>query len=827
MLQQVIIFLFFYLSSFILTEETSPPLSPAEEMAHFQLAEGFEIELVAAEPLVQDPVYSTFDEMGRLWVIEMRNYMPDIVGTNELDPVGRVKYLEDTNADGKMDKATLFADSLILPRAIQFYPDGVLIAENIPLWFYQDLDADGHADTRTLVDSTYGGGGLPEHSANGLLWGLDNWLYNAKSKFRYKRQGNTWLKEETEFRGQWGITQDNYGRLVYNYNWSQMHGDQVPPNYFGRNPNHEPTTGLDFGLTNERRVYPSRPTPAVNRGYIPGVLDAKGSLMEFTSACSPFVYRGGHLGKDFEENVLVCEPAGNLIKRNTMKWESVSPEGKNPYPNYDFLTATDERFRPVHLHSGPDGALYITDMYRGLSQHGAYMTEYLKKVSLERGLDKHIHLGRIWRIKRKGESLQHSLLPGKANLSEKVAMLQSENAWYRDTAQRLLVQGNENETPNLVATLLSNSTNALGLIHAMHTLAALGATAVDKTTALLAHPNPFVASHALRNLENAISDKQLQNVLFKVILKQINSTQKPYALQVLLSSSLFTPPQQYTLIENILVQFEGEALLRDAAMSALYKRESELLFYLLEHKNWQKLNADKSIFMEQLSAAILKSQEKQSIKMVLSYLNQHANEAVINGLHTAALGIEKNAIVLENAEAIISNFNRADPRIHDLLEVLKWEGKKEEKQASTRTIVLNAEGKKQYAAGRQLFQTYCSGCHGADGKGVKRFAPPLLNSEWVVGNEQRTILILLHGIEGAITVNGHRYDVPEILPVMPAHSTLADSDLANIITYIRNDWGHEAEPTGRRTVGMLRLQTQGKVLPWSAELLLDKTKENE
>ena len=243
-----------------------------------------------------------------------------------------------------------------------------MVAENQALWLTEDTDHDLKADKKTLIDPDYAGNPLPEHAGNGLLRGTDNWYYNAKSKFRYRLHDGRWQRDTTEFRGQWGISQDDEGRLYYNYNWSQLHADLVPPNYMGRNSNHTPTTGIDHGLTSDRRVYPARPTPAVNRGYIPGTLNEQGKLVEFTAACSPFFYRGSALPEAYYGNVFVCEPSGNLIKRNVITNEGIRLAAHDPHPGSEFLASADERFRPVFITSGPDGALYVADMYRGLIQ---------------------------------------------------------------------------------------------------------------------------------------------------------------------------------------------------------------------------------------------------------------------------------------------------------------------------------------------------------------------------------------------------------------------------------------------------------------------------
>ena len=156
-------------------EDPSPVLTPAEEMATFQVEPGMEIQLVAAEPMVQEPVVITFDEDGRLWVVEMRGFMPTISGDGEEQPVGRVSVLEDQDGDGQMDTSTVYLDSLVMPRALAVVQGGALIAERNSLWMTQDLDGDLQADTKTLIDADYASNGLPEHSDNGLWRGVDNW----------------------------------------------------------------------------------------------------------------------------------------------------------------------------------------------------------------------------------------------------------------------------------------------------------------------------------------------------------------------------------------------------------------------------------------------------------------------------------------------------------------------------------------------------------------------------------------------------------------------------------------------------------------------------
>ena len=200
------------------------------------------------------------------------------------------------------------------------------------------------------------------------------------------KKGDKWLIEKTHFRGQWGITQDDYGRLYYNDNSTNIVGDYFAPGLGSTNKNQKDIAGYTERVVRDNRVYPSRPTPGVNRGYMDGVLDSSKRLVNLTAACGPVIYRGNLFGPAYDFNAFVAEPSANLIKRNVLSEKGYVTTGKQAYKGREFLTSPDERFRPVNLYNGPDGALYITDMYRGIIQHKTYLTPFLKKQIGERGL---------------------------------------------------------------------------------------------------------------------------------------------------------------------------------------------------------------------------------------------------------------------------------------------------------------------------------------------------------------------------------------------------------------------------------------------------------
>jgi mono/diheme cytochrome c family protein/glucose/arabinose dehydrogenase len=806
-------------------EGPSPAETPVAELASFQLEPGLAIQLVAAEPMVQDPVVIAFDEDGRLWVVEMRGFMPDIDGNGENKRVGRVSVLEDTNGDGQMDVSTIYIDSLIMPRAIAIVPGGALIAENEALWLTQDLDGDLHADSKTLIDSLYAGGPLIEHAGNGLWRNMDNWYYNAKSRFRYRLMDGVWRRDSTEFRGQWGICHDDKGRLYYNYNWSQLHADLVPPNYLSRNKNHTPTTGIDHGLTLDRRVYPIRSNPAVNRGYIPGTLDDKGSLREFTAACAPFFYRGTALPKEYYGNVFVCEPSGNLVKRNVVQEEGLLLTAHDPHPGREFLASFDERFRPVFLATGPDGALYVADMYRGLVQHGKYVTPYLREQTLKRKLVKPINRGRIWRIAPANAKPQKQRKLSIASSGELIRELSNPDGWRRDMAQRLLVEQNDKRIQQALSELALRGDNPLGRFHALWTLEGLHLLTPDLLFRIVPDRNPLVRSTAIRLLEPfAKADKNIRAKLGPVLFNALEKAPMEQVLQLALTASVLDPPASHRLLAGIVDRYDSSALIRDAVLSSLQDQELAFLKTLWKSPSFQTDQPSREIFLEMLTTSIVRKRSPAELSALLSMVDVKRKsfgwreKAVLNGVLIQGGNGKWKPIVLKAAPKILLRpDNRVEPsQLRTLSSLFQWPGHVPVVDSTQTKSLLSEAEQKQFVLGRQHYLTTCSGCHGTDGAGLKRFGPPLIASEWVTGDEKRLALILLHGIEGPLEVGGKTYDVPEILPVMPPHSTMGDASITAVLTYIRNEWGNHAGPVSNRTVGTTRHTTQGRVMPWTA-----------
>ncbi|HKQ39457.1 MAG TPA: c-type cytochrome [Verrucomicrobiae bacterium] len=468
----------------------APALPPEEALKTFTLKDGFRMELIASEPMVEEPVALSFDERGRIWVVEMRGFMPNADGKGERDIPGRVSILEDINGDGVPDKKTVFLDSLIMPRAVACVRGGALIAEPPHLWFCRDTNGDDVSDEKVEIASDYGDPKNPEHCANGLLLARDNWIYSLYHGYRYRFSNGNWTREANPVRAQWGLSQDDYGRLVYTSNSDHLRGDLLPTHYLAEKPPGSKMPGLGHKIAADQTVWPGRVNPGVNRGYLPNTLKPDGRLDKFTAACGTVIYRGDLFPRDYYGNAFVCEPAANMIRRSILSEKDGIITAENAYEKSEFVTSTDERFRPVNLYTGPDGALYVVDMYHGILQHGIYLTPYLRRQAEDRGLQEPIHLGRIYRIvpRTRGGKPPPNLATASAN--ELVQYLTHHNGWVRDTAQRLIVERQDTNAIPLLKSLKSD----LARLYALWTLEGLGH--FDRT--YLKDANAYVRAAAFR-----------------------------------------------------------------------------------------------------------------------------------------------------------------------------------------------------------------------------------------------------------------------------------------------------------------------------------------
>lgn len=612
----------------------SSPVVPAEaSVAKMQVEDGFEVKLVAAEPLINSPVALTFDEKGRMWVIEMQGYMPDTLGTGEEKPTGKIVILEDNNHDGIADKRTIFMDSLVLPRALCLIEDGILVAEPPKLWYVTIKD--DKPVNKVLVDSTYAEGGNVEHQPNGLLRALDNWIYNAKSSKRYRKKDGKWLIEKTHARGQWGISQDNYGRLYYNNNSENLLGDYFMPGLGAGNANQRRVAGFNEKIVADNSVYPARATTGVNRGYMEGVLNDSLRLVKFTAASGPAVYRGDLFDPDYHLNVFVPEPSANLIKRNIVEEKGYRVSGKQAYKSREFLASTDERFRPVSIYNGPDGALYVIDFYRGIIQHKTYLTGYLKNEINLRNLHQPLSYGRIYKIIPTNKKPVSTVLP--ADPQALADLLQHPNGWIRDKAQQMLIDGKFSQVVPALRQSLHQTAQPLQVIHSLWTMEGLGALQPADIIPLLQQnewPLRMQALSVLPSVMNKLTYQQYIPALEKM-LNEKDTLAAPYLAFIIHYIRLFDRQAAERLLVSVMKQYPESIYVADAVISNTYNNETSFL------KQVSAINPDTNLIinkrLQRVLVDIKNSKNNKDKKLLVKLYPKGATlfNSVCQGCHGA------------------------------------------------------------------------------------------------------------------------------------------------------------------------------------------------
>jgi mono/diheme cytochrome c family protein/glucose/arabinose dehydrogenase len=846
----------------------SPPLSPVEALKTFYLPPGYSVELVASEPLVKDPVAIDWDAEGRLWVVEMSGYMRNILGENERDPVGRVIVLADENGDGRMDKRTVFADGLVLARAVKVLDRGVLVGEPPNAWLMRDTNGDLRMDTKELVTNQYGRlEADPQNNANEFHWGLDNWIHVAAQDIALRLKNGAFEVRRTLRRGQWGVAEDDAGRIYRNTNESALHVDLVPTVYFARNPNLLRTRGSYERLADDNPdlnvVWPIRPTPATNRAYQFGILRADGSLARYTAVCAPVVYRGDRLPADLYGNVFVAEPAANLVSRIVLRDDGTTLGARKAYEQGEFLASTDERFRPVYLANAPDGTLYVVDMYRGILEDRLSMTEYLRDQILARKLEQPIGLGRIYRVVHETTRRDTSRALSSASPAQLVAMLSHPNGWWRDNAQRLLVERRPRSVIPALARLAQSAPDWRTRLHALWTLDGIDAIEPADVARALDDVSRDVRAAAVRLAERWLG--RPNHPLHAAVLKRLQDADWAVRRQLAASLGALPASERDAAMISLLEAHADDPVTLDAALSGLRGGEAGVLEKLMRAGAGQTPQREASITM--LAATVVRSAQEAGIQDLFAWIadggrTDWQRSALLRGMEVALLGAAipgtpaprvsatettvpapcptcpggragpGGAYAYQRpepppADPAASGGGRAGtrlplnrepvaltalapsdqlaPRVRTVLARISWPGKPGD---SASPPPLTADEQRRFDAGREIYKNICQACHQPDGRGQDKVAPTLIGGALTVGPAEIPVRILLNGKEGVFG----------LMP--PIGSTMRDEQIANVLTYVRREWGQAATPVDFDTVRAVRALSIGRSRPWTDEELM-------
>lgn len=607
-----------------------PPLHPDEALGRFKLEEGFRIEMVAHEPMIVDPIAMDIDADGRLWVIDMPTYMqvhdkgPLETSALERAPEARVVILEDADGDGRMDVHRVFYDGLILPRAIKVLRDGILVGEPPNVVFISDTSGDGKGDKKEIVYDNFGDASDPNiHSfPGGLMWGMDNWLHSSNDNVESIRKiDGQWKILPFRRLGQWGMTQDNWGRLYSANNARPLQTHFVPYGYSARHPLFQLSAGKNVSVGGDT-LWPAH-FVGVNRGYREGVLREDGTLIRATAASSTVIYRGDQFGDEYVGNAFSPEPGANLIKRFIIEDNPAEIERKADYAyrGREFLTSTDERFRPVNIYNSPDGALYVIDMYRGILEHASHLTDYLRDHAVKHDL--HIptgEFGRIYRIVRNDRDINYKVPKfSKMGPHNWVEYLHHKNGHLRDQAQQVLVQSSPPEVITTLEKLSGNKTVApYTRLHALWTLEGFDRSVYDFNKLSGVALNALDDNHArvraaaIRILEPAIAQNR-EDVLARLTKLAENESSEFVQLQLLGSLGESSDEKALQLMAMLLHENAESPYFHEMALTGVYKREARMADILRDKYKWgEKSGTAYTVFLAKLSEAQIAERKDNS-----------------------------------------------------------------------------------------------------------------------------------------------------------------------------------------------------------------------
>lgn len=599
-----------------------PATEPKDALKTFSVKEGFRLELAAHEPEVIDPVTMCFDERGRLFVVEMIDYSE----RREEDPhLGRIRMLEDVDGDGVYEKATIYAKELPWPTAVVAYGGGLYVGATPNIWWLKDVDGDGEADERKVVFTGFAAGASRlnvQALFNSFQFGMDNRIHGTASSAggKVKRPGEPDSKAITlrradfsfdprthEIRietggGQYGMSFDNEGRKFTCSNSSHAQAVMYDYHYQGLNPLFtmpSPRVGIavDGAAAEVFRLSPDEPWRVIRTrwrisGVVRGSVEGGGRVSGyFTGATGLTLFRGNAYPPGFENNLFVGDAGGNLVHRKLIEENGVDLSARRPdgEEKREFIASTDNWFRPVHFANGPDGCLYITDMYRETIEHPWSIPEEIKQhVDLNSGNDR----GRIYRIAPKDFKYHRPLTFAKATTTDLVAALEHDNAWQRETAARLLFERQDRRAIGPLFEVATNSKKPLTRLHALHVLDGLSGLKRGVVLRGLADSDERVRVHAIKLAERLVTGARPNAAIINRLTSMGGDTSAKVRYQLALSLALVQSSDRLPALAEILAQDASAKWTRGAVLNAT-RTDAARLFSVYASKH-----ADRSTLAE-------------------------------------------------------------------------------------------------------------------------------------------------------------------------------------------------------------------------------------
>jgi putative membrane-bound dehydrogenase-like protein len=710
-----------------------PHTEAAEALKTFRLARGFKLEVVAAEPLVSDPVAACFDEFGRMFVAEMHGY-PFSQEPTRLNPAGGgkedagiIRLLEDTDGDGRMDRSVVYADKISWPTSVCCYNGGIFVLAPQYLYYFKDTDGDNKADVREIVLSGFGRDNV-QALTNGLHWGLDNKItFSAgrnPKKLLHRGQpmvavgsGDLRFDPKTEefevVTGglQFGHSIDDWGTRFVCSNSNHIQQVVFPQKYLARNPYIAAPSPIrsiaaDGASAPVFRLSPPEPWRivrqkwrAADKGYnlvinddggwefIPldpskkkGAVPTEYPVGFFTSATGITIYRGNAYPDEFRGNAFIGDVGGNLVHRKTVDTDNVVYRASRADQNEEILRSSDNWFRPVNFVNAPDGSLYMLDMYRETIEHPYSIPEEIKAfLDLTSGHDR----GRIYRlVSPKMKRLRPEKL-GNMPILKIASYVNHNNAWHRMTALRLLSERQDRNAIHTLYEILSGSERALGRVHALYALQSLQLLKPRQIRQGIADKHPRVRAHAVKLSELFLTERLSEDILSD-LLPLTNDPSEHVRFQLAFTLGETSDERAIVGLARLALDVRNGTDTRTAILSSLAGTADKLTRQLIDS---DQSNSPRILALLSQLGQIAGSNPKTTIAVTMlssiadGEVSTTVQQAILNGL---GQGLAARGSSVSNLLADTSVSENARNKVRTLFSNAVRSGRDEDKSLSER-----------------------------------------------------------------------------------------------------------------------------------------------
>jgi len=666
------------------------PTPPKQAVQTLSALRGFRADLIAHEPLLRDPVAITYDENGAMYAVEMTAY-PHPDRADHPAP-GQIRMLLDDDSDGKFDSSFVFADQLSTPTSAICWKGGLFVLAPPDLWYLKDTDGDHRADVRQKIYTGFGINNA-ETLANNLKWGIDNKIYGAAShsggtirSVRDQQQAPVGIAGRdfcfqpvtgafeplSWATSRWGNSfDDHYNRFVCQNTGPARHV-VLPLRYLARNPYLSVDTvyqslAKEVGTEPVFRASPPEPWRVVRafrrqslgKPANPGEINAAGY---FTASCGITIYRGSAYPREFRGNLFVGDAAGNLVHRRTITPRGVTFDSQRADKDAEFLASTDNFFRPVNFINAPDGTLHVVDMYREVVEGPSWVPDDLKQkglVDVHGGSDR----GRVYRLTPPGFKVPAPPRLGSATSAELVRQLHNPNSWWRETAQRLLVERQDRTVADALRATLTSAETAVARLHALWTMQGLALLDDADLNRALSDASPRIREHAVRVAEQrltrrgsesgGVSSDAARRALTERVLDLHQDQDARVRLQVAFTLGEFDDPRVVGCLARIVARDKHDPWFRTAVLSASYAKSDQLLQALVALPTVAEDRQGVDL-MKRVVFVIGSRNDAKQMAAALSVIGATRKAALQIGLLSALLRSGRQAVVAAQSGPLVA-----------------------------------------------------------------------------------------------------------------------------------------------------------------------------